>query len=44
MPTYEVHGEKGKNADLKGLKRPGIPHENGCRGKDQQKKQTHAYD
>jgi hypothetical protein len=41
---HKVHGKKGKDADLKGLKCPCIRHENGCGGKDQQKKQTHAYD
>ena len=39
----EVHGEKGKDADLERLKRPGIAHKDGCGGKDQQQKQAHGH-
>jgi hypothetical protein len=38
----EVHGKKGKDADLERLKRPGIAHKDGCSGKDQQQKQAHG--
>jgi hypothetical protein len=39
---HEDHGKKGKDADLKELKRPGIPHKDGYRAKNQQNNQTNA--
>ena len=39
----EVHGEKRKDADLKGLERPGIAHKDGCGRIDQQQKHARAH-
>jgi hypothetical protein len=41
--NQKVHRKKGKDANLKGLKRPGIPNKDGCCRKNKQEQQTRAY-